>query len=452
VWSLPPYTYATINGTITITGYTGPGGVVTIPDTITGLPVTTIGLLAFAYSHSLTSVIIPGSVTNIGWEAFAYCTSLTNVTIPSSVTTIETGAFTDCSSLNAITVDPLSSSYSSVDGVLFNKDQTVLIEFPGGQAGTYTIPSSVTSIGDQAFMYCWGLTGVSIPNTVTSIGNGVFAACEGLASVTIPNSVTNIGGGAFSDCTSLTAITVDPLNPAYSSVDGVLFNKSQTTIIACPGGKAGDYTIPSSVSTIGDGAFESCGRLTSLTIPNSITTIAESAVAYCTSLTNITIANSVTNIANGAFMACSSLTSVTIPNSVTSIGASAFLGCSALEEVYFQGNAPVLGSLVFDSGSQATAYYLPTTTGWSSAFGGLPAVLWNPQAQTSDASFGLRNNKFGFNITGTADIPIVIEGSATLASPAWVPLQSCTLTNGLIYFGDAGWTNYPARFYRIRSP
>ena len=85
-------------------------------------------------------------------------------------------------------------------------------------------------------------------------------------------------------------------------------------------------------------------------------------------------------------------------------------------------------------------------------FGGLPTVLWNPQVQTSDASFGVRTNRFGFNITGTTNIPIVVEACTNLANPAWSPLQSCTLTNGSVYFSDPDWTNYPGRFYRLRSP
>jgi hypothetical protein len=135
-----------------------------------------------------------------------------------------------------------------------------------------------------------------------------------------------------------------------------------------------------------------------------------------------------------------------------SIEGNAFMGCNALAQLFFQGNAPDAGPYMFASDSQATVYYLPGTAGWSSTFGGVPAVLWNPQAQTRDGSFGVRNNRFGFNITGTADIPIVIEGSASLTSPAWVPLQSCTLTNGQIYFSDLQWTNHPTRFYRIQSP
>ena len=110
---------------------------------------------------------------------------------------------------------------------------------------------------------------------------------------------------------------------------------------------------------------------------------------------------------------------------------------------------------MFYHDNNATVYYLPGTTGWGAPgtpFGGLPTMLWNPQAQTSDGSFGVQTNRFGFNITGTTNIPIVIEACANLASPVWVPLQSCTLTNGSVYFCDPQWTNYPGRFYRFRSP
>jgi hypothetical protein len=79
-------------------------------------------------------------------------------------------------------------------------------------------------------------------------------------------------------------------------------------------------------------------------------------------------------------------------------------------------------------------------------------MLWNPRAQTSDGSIGVRSNRFGFNIAGTADIPLVVEASTNVAAQSWVPLQSCTLTNGLVYFSDPQWTNFPGRFYRIRSP
>jgi hypothetical protein len=120
--------------------------------------------------------------------------------------------------------------------------------------------------------------------------------------------------------------------------------------------------------------------------------------------------------------------------------------------VYFKGNAPSAGSTVFNSDNNTTVYYLSGTTGWSSIFAGRPAVLWNPQVQTSGASFGVRTNRFGFNLTGTSGLVIVVEACTNLASPFWQPVQTNTLTSGSSYFSDSQWTNYTGRFYRLRSP
>src|SRR5262249_49813246 len=133
-----------------------------------------------------------------------------------------------------------------------------------------TIPDSVTSVGRLAFDHCAGLTSVTIGNSVTNIANGAFQNCD-LTSVTIPTSVTTIGSGPFNYCTNLMAITVEPLNSAYSSVVGVLFDKRQTTLIECPGGKAGNYTVPNSVTSVADWAFDGCLSLTNVMIPNSVT-------------------------------------------------------------------------------------------------------------------------------------------------------------------------------------
>jgi len=126
--------------------------------------------------------------------------------------------------------------------------------------------------------------------------------------------------------------------------------------------------------------------------------------------------------------------------------------CTNLFAVYFQGNEPNVGDSIFASDNQVTVYYLPGTTGWGSTFAGRPAVLWNPQAQTGGPNFGVRSNQFGFNITGTANLVIVVEACADLSYPNWVPVGSNTLTGGSSYFSDSQWTNYPSRFYRIRSP
>jgi hypothetical protein len=196
----------------------------------------------------------------------------------------------------------------------------------------------------------------------------------------------------FQSCTSLTSITVDALSSSYSGVAGVLFNKSQTTLIAYPGGIAGSYTVPNSVTSIGDVAL-AYSSLASVTIPNSVTNIGHNAFWFCDSLTNVTIGNGVTSIGDYAFQNCYSLTSITIPNSVTSIGETAFSWCDRLTGVYFQGNAPSNDSYVFYADSNVTVYYLPGTTGWGATFGGRPTALWiqvptiqtSPQNQTAEA-------------------------------------------------------------------
>jgi hypothetical protein len=187
---------------------------------------------------------------------------------------------------------------------------------------------------------------------------------------------------------------------------GVLFNKSQTSLILYPAGKAGGYSISNSVTSIGDYAFVSCVKLTSVTIPDSVTNIGCYAFNICVSLTNVAIGNSVRRIGDYAFDSCDGLTSVTFPNSVTNIGEEAFQS-SGLTGAYFKGNAPGGGFFVF--GNSATVYYLPGTTGWGEYFQYHPTVLWIPQVQTGDAAFGVRTNRFGFNITWTSGRVVVVE-------------------------------------------
>ena len=246
---------------------------------------------------------------------------------------------------------------------------------------TVTIPNSVTNIGSSAFRGCSGLTSVTIGNSVTSIGDYVFGWCTGLTSVTIPNSVTSIGDGAFSGCTDLTFINVEEGNTKYDSrenCNAIIETSSNTLIAGCknstiPGSVAsiGDYafescsgltsiTIPNSVASIGDYAFESCSGLTSITIPSCVTSIGEGAFQHC-SLTSITIPNSVTSIGEYAFSFCTGLTSVTIPNSVTSIGNSAFNRCSGLTSITIPNSVTTIGNSAFEVCSGLTSITIPNS-------------------------------------------------------------------------------------------
>ena len=238
----------------------------------TGL--TSIGSKAFSECSSLTSITIPSSVTSIGKGAFIECYGLTSITIPSSVTSIGSNAFSTCDNLTFI-----------------------------------TIPSSVTSIGIQAFYLCESLASITIPDGVISIGDLAFAYCDVLTSITIPSSVTSIGNGAFGGCSGLTSISVDSSNQYYNDGNGSNCIIETSTNILVRGCK--NTVIPSSVTSIGDGAFSYCTGLTSITIPSSVTSIGYSAFIGCSGLTSITIPSSVTSIGNYAFYRCTGLTSIT---------------------------------------------------------------------------------------------------------------------------------------------
>jgi hypothetical protein len=209
--------------------------------------------------------------------------------------------------------------------------------------------------------------------------------------------------------------------------------------------------IPGSVTNIENNAFYLCNGLTSVTISNGPATIGESAFLGCTSLTSVTIPSSVTSIGDDAFAMCSDLTTITIPGSVTTIGEFAFSFCYDLATVYFKGDAPTADSTAFYS-DNATVYYLPGRTGWNSHFLNLWPVPWNPLIKTSGSGFGIENNQFGFDITGVANIPIVVEACSNLCNPTWSQLQIFTLTNGSVQFTDPAETRDSSRYYRIRSP
>ena len=190
---------------------------ITIPNSVTS-----IGNSAFYNCKSLTSITIPDSVTSIGDYAFSDCSGLTSITIPDSVTSIGNCAFYSCSSLKNITVSSNNKNYTSEDGVLINKDKNELMQYPIGKNETaYTIPNGVTSIGDGAFYWCYGLTSITIPNSVTSIGDRAFRSCSGLTNLVLPDSMEEIGSYAFDDCSSLSYVVI-PKN--IKKIDSLAFS------------------------------------------------------------------------------------------------------------------------------------------------------------------------------------------------------------------------------------
>ena len=230
---------------------------ITIPNSVTS-----IGDDAFRACYSLASITIPDGVTSIGDDAFYGCTKLTSIRIPGGVTLIGNYAFLSCTSLTKFLVDQNNPNYSSDGIALYNKDKTKLIQVPASVT-SFTIPGSVTSIGDDAFYYCIKLE-----------------------SITIPSSVTSIGCSAFESCVKLKSILVDQNNPNYSSDGIALYNKDKTKLIQVPASVT-SFTIPGSVTSIGDYAFYDCSNLTRITIPDGVTSIGDRAFLYCRNLTAI---------------------------------------------------------------------------------------------------------------------------------------------------------------------
>ena len=276
---------------------------IAIPTSYEGLPVKEIDGWAFSDCDYTESVIIPDSVTSVGDGAFSNCFLLTNVSIGKSVTSIGDGVFSNSENIKYIDVSKKNAHYSSLNGNLYNKDQTKLIQYAiDKEATSFTIPDSVTSIGSRAFFCCDSLRSVTIPDSVTSIGDEAFYWCYRLTSVTIPDTVTDIGASAFYDCSGLTSVTIG-----------------------------------NRVTSIGENAFYGCSDLTSVTIPDSVKSIGKKAFNACARLTSVTIGDGVTNIGAEAFLNCERLTSVAIGKRVTSIGACAFAYCKSLTSVAFNG-------------------------------------------------------------------------------------------------------------------
>ena len=497
------------NSTISIrdSAFAGCGNLrsVAIPNSVTS-----IGPASFYNCSSLTNLAIPNSVISIEYAAFSGCTGLTNVTIGSGVTSItggSGGAFSGCPNVISFSVDPANSFYSSLNGVLFDKAQTTLIQYPAAREGSYVVPNTVTNIGasafdgcanlssvtigssvvsieDYAFHSCTGLTAIIIPNNVTNIGDSVFEGCSSLRALTMGDGVTSMGYYALRDCPSLTNITVAVANLAYSSVDGVLFDKAQTFLVKYPTARGGSYVVPEGVTNITGEAFYSCAGLTSLTIPASVTSIGY--IFLCTSLTNISvdaanpaycspngvlfdkaqtalltfptgrsgsyaIPSGVTYISFMSFSYCSNLTSVTIPASLIFLDDSAFLYCTSLTNLTFSGDAPYVDNNFNDVvGAGARVYYYYGTTGWDQTYGGLPTVMLGaPAPQIGTASTGVKSGGYGFTVAGVINQTIVVEASTNLTN--WQPIWTNTLSDVSTDFVDPQWVNFHHRFYRLRS-
>src|ERR1035437_324130 len=421
----------------------------------------TIGDQAFQDCKSLSGLTLPATVTSIGTGAF-FKSGLTNMVVGATLTNIGDYAFMGCAKLTNLVVNGQNPAYSSSGGVLFNKDKTVLCQYaaaPG--SNSYLLPNGVTNIWNYAFYSCTNLNIVHISDTVACIGSHAFNGCMLLTNINLGSNVSSIGTGAFQS-SGLRSITLP--SRLTMIADYLCYGCGNLTNVTIPAGvtnigrsafyQAGiaNIAIPGSVATLGDYAFFSCPNLQTIQLGDGIQRISQFAFSSCYDVVSINIPNSVGSIGYGAFYYCTSLGfgPVTIGKGVTNIEQNAFGCCPFLRNVFFLGNAPA-ASGAFINDTVLRFYYLPGGKGWENGLEGIPATLWNPQIIFADGNFGVRGDQFGFNITGTTNIPIVVEPTTNLNGPG-VTLQPPTLTGGPFYFSDPQKTIYPRRFYRIRSP
>ena len=497
---------STFKGCTELTSITIPDGVIGIGnnafsgctslETVT-IPasVTYVGNSAFYGCTSLKSVTVPESVTYIGGYAFAECYSLKYADIPANVTGIGTSPFCNCRSLENINTDEANKCYTTVDGVLYDKDKTELINYPAGKKdSSYVIPEGIRTIREKAFYGCLNLCELTIPDSVTEIESGAFE-CSSLISdeygtikyvddwvvgsghtanvvlkdgtrgiafeafsgdgiiekVTMPDTVKYINGCAFENCTNLSEVL---LSSSLENIErGAFLNCSNLA----------DIVIPDSVISITSDAFyntallnkqntpvkyagkwvitaEDCDKIV---IKDGTKCIASYAFSSCTSLTDITIPDSVTMIGDYAFATCNSLTEIKIPNNVKSIGGCVFWFCGSLKNVTIPDSVTMIGDKAFFGCTSLTDITIPgsVTMIGNAAFAGCKSLT---DITISDGVTMIGNKAFS-GCTSLTDI--TIPGSVTMignaAFSSCTSLTDITIPDSVTSIGGSAFYNCP---------
>ena len=395
------FTYTSAAGEITITGYTGAGGAVSVPPTIDGLPVTRIGDSAFYHLSGPVAVTIPEGVVTIGASAFSACSNLTTVTLPSTLTSIGNRAFYHCEKLN-----------------------------------TASLPNGLLTLGNEVFYNCPALKQITVPASVTTMGTGMFRGCTALETADILASVSQLHSGTFEQCVALTSVT---LPSGLTSLPNYLFYNCA---------KLASVTIPAGVTSIGYSAFRNCAALTSINLPAAVTSIPDYAFWGCNSLTTVTFNGTVETVGFEAFRGCSKLQSADFKPGLKSIGDSAFSDCSALSSIQLPDGLASIGPRAFRSCASLPAVAIPAsvTTIGASAFGSCSSLL----AITVDAAnpHYLSENGVLYNMamtqllaypgakSGAFSIPETVTLIETSAFSSCGNLTAVTIPSGVTIIGQ----------------
>ena len=446
--------YEVINGEITITGCAKDSITLDIPNEIDGIPVTKLSSNAF-------------------WRAL----DLEVINIPDSVVLIEEYTFSSNLNLTEMNVDENNQNYTSVDGVLFNKDVSELIQFPIKKSSIiYEVPATVTTLKTRAFSQA-EIRGVKLPTGLKTIEASTFLGCFQLLNITIPSTVSNIGVYSFISCPLLTDIKVSRANEYYASLDGVLYTYDGTTLVQYPVGRTEtEYIIKDGTEIINDGAFMNCTALTSVTIPEGVISIKQSAFDN-TGLKSVTIPSTVEVLGNCAFWQCSdlaevnfngnsnlnemgeavfgmceSLKKIEIPNGVSYLELGAFLSCTNLEEVILPNSLSNIGMAAFDSCTSLKSITIPDSTNriFTLAFNNCTSLtdVYIPHhiISIADGALGYKYSSSGglehnpiltiHSYDGTVAEQYAIENALDFASLGEIPLPTGDLNRDGVISSD----------------
>lgn len=309
-------------------------------------------------------------VTELKGFDFSRCRSAKSIKIPKTVRSVDSGLFWECTNLVAITVDPENPHFASRDGVLYSRDQTVLVRCPPGWSGHFSVPRGVVEVHSGAFASS-GITGVSLGSEVVRLGGHAFAYCGRLRSVELPEKVRSLGSGTFMACSNLAQITLP---------------RDLTNLIYCVFWRCHalrEVVIPEGVQVIPMAAFAHCGSLTNIVLPAGLREIGGNAFSDCTNLTAVTVPDQVETIGAAAFAHCENLESIVVGAKVNMICDLAFARNPRLKAVYFHGNSPSTGTNdIFKSSGRAAVYYRSSATGWDAFLGSRPTAVWPAGAES----------------------------------------------------------------------
>lgn len=307
-----------------------------------------VGDAALNRCYELESFTLGSETNEIKSAAFEYCTALSNIELTPKILYIDTRAFAN----SGLTEISIPKEIETIANQAFYKCEALKkIDFSDG----------IKEIKEAAFSYCSALEEIHLSKVLTKIGKEAFYACSSLTEITLPKKLINIGEDAFGACKALKEIKVEAGNTAFTSIDGVLFNKEKTTLLTFPFANTANYQVPVGTTKIAPSAFSECNKLASIQFPNTLIEIGSEAFYKCLKLENITFPSSITAVGEGALYGCEGLLQVKLSKSMTIIPDNLLSKCTKLQKIKIPEGINKIAYQAFSNCSSLTQVEIPAS-------------------------------------------------------------------------------------------